>query len=61
MAIHHDGKEITGIHWNGKTIQEVWKFIDGKWRLVWQAIKSAFASGMWINEKPWINKEGWKN
>jgi hypothetical protein len=35
MAIYHNGKELTGIYRNGKPIQEVWKFIDSAWRVVW--------------------------
>ena len=61
MAIYRNGKEITGIYRGGKTIQEVWKYIDGAWRLVWQAVRSCFGSGRWINIKPWLNNEGWKN
>lgn len=29
--------------------------------LIWSAIKSCFGAGFWINEKPWINNEAWKN
>lgn len=30
-------------------------------KLIWQAVKSCFGSGSWINEKPWVNEESWKN
>lgn len=30
-------------------------------RLVWMAIRSCFGAGFWINEKPWLNSEAWKN
>lgn len=30
-------------------------------RLVWQAVRSCFGIGYWINDKPWINDEAWKN
>lgn len=30
-------------------------------RLVWQAISSCFGSGAWLNDKPWLNTDGWKN
>ncbi len=30
-------------------------------KIVWQAIRSCFGSGFWVNEKPWINNESWKN
>jgi len=29
--------------------------------LVWQAIRSCFGSGYWINISPWKEDEGWKN
>lgn len=28
---------------------------------VWQAVRSCFGSGVWRNDKPWINEEKWKN
>lgn len=44
---------------------------NGKWwvvneiyrgaNLVWAAIRSCFGAGFWVNEKPWLNTEGWKN
>lgn len=30
-------------------------------RLVWMAIRSCFGAGFWINDKPWLNSEAWKN
>lgn len=30
-------------------------------RLVWQAVRSCFGAGKWVNDKPWINEESWKN
>lgn len=29
--------------------------------LVWQAIRSCFGKGYWVNDKPWRNEDGWKN
>lgn len=29
--------------------------------LRWQAIRSCFGNGFYINEKPWLNEESWKN
>ena len=31
---------------------------DGK--LIWQAVRSCFGSGVWIGSKPWIGEEKWK-
>ena len=55
--IYHDEKEIIAIHGNGKVISAVYRGV----RLVWQAIRSCFGAGYWVNEKPWRNDEGWKN
>ncbi len=30
-------------------------------QLVWTAIRSCFGAGFWVNEKPWLNSEAWKN
>lgn len=59
--IHREGKEISAIHRNGHNVSEVWKYIDGAWRSVWQAIRSCFGRGFWSNIKPWSNTDGWRN
>lgn len=55
--IYIGNKDISLIYYANKSISEI--YYGSK--LVWQAIKSCFASGFWVNEKPWINTEGWKN
>ena len=30
-------------------------------KLMWEAVKSCFGSGGWINDAPWDNDEGWDN
>jgi hypothetical protein len=30
-------------------------------RLVWQAVRSCFGSGIWVPSKPWLGNENWKN
>lgn len=55
------GKEITGIYRYGKTIVEVHKYIDKGWQIVWMYVKSCFGRGYWINDKPWSNKDVWRN
>lgn len=44
---------------------------NGKWwvvqyiyrgaRLVWQAIRSCFGSGVWLPERPWLDNDLWKD
>ena len=30
-------------------------------QIVWQALRSCFGLGYWVNKFPWSNKDGWKN
>lgn len=53
--IYNKGREITEIYQGNKTIKAVYKGAQ----LVWQAVRSCFGKGFWINEKPWNNQEGW--
>lgn len=55
--IYFNNKEITKIITTNKEISYICKGA----LLVWQAIRSCFGAGFWVNEKPWINEEGWKN
>lgn len=57
MAIFIKGKEITGVNFGGRAIAAVYKGT----KLVWEAIRSCFGKGFWINEYPWNNLDGWKN
>lgn len=54
--------------WSGnKRIAQIWvgkKPIATLWRgavKVWEAIRSCFGKGYWINDKPWSDTDGWKN
>lgn len=50
-------REVTAVYKGDKIITAVY---NGT-RLVWQAIRSCFGNGFWVNEKPWINTDAWKN
>ena len=50
-------KEISAIRLGNNVISAVYKGSV----LIWQAIRSCFGSGLWVNEKPWIYDETWKN
>ena len=30
-------------------------------KLIWEAINSCFGKGYWINNKPWNNKDKWRD
>lgn len=57
MALYKGNKEIGLIYYGSKAISAAFQGA----RMVWQAVRSCFGSGLWINEKPWINDEGWRN
>lgn len=61
MGIFRNGHEYTGRHRGGHDFQETWKFIDGAWRMIWQAIRSCFGKGFWNNIRSWSNTDGWRN
>lgn len=50
-------KDIISLYKQGKVIQATYK----SGYLLWQAIRSCFGSGFWVNQKPWIDEEIWKN
>lgn len=58
--IVREGKETVSIHKEGKDTSEVWKYINGAWRVVWQAVRSCFGAGYWRGDRPWIGKDAWK-
>lgn len=30
-------------------------------QLVWTSVRSCFGKGYWINDKPWVDTDAWKN
>lgn len=55
LRIH--SKEISGIWHNNKVITAVYKGSA----LVWQAIRSCFGAGYWIDNFPWVDTDIWRN
>ena len=53
----HNGVEAIGAFCKGKVVVSIYHM----GRQVWQAVRSCFGSGGWINDAPWLNDEGWKN
>lgn len=49
--------EVIAKYYGGRSISAVYKGVI----LIWEAVRSCFGSGNWINEKSWINNEAWKN
>lgn len=57
MAIFINGKEVTAVNLGNRTITAVYKGA----RLVWEAIRSCFGKGFWVNSYPWDNGDKWTN
>lgn len=50
-------KDIAEVTAFGSVIDRI--YAGGK--LVWEAIRSCFGSGFWINNRAWINNNAWRN
>lgn len=71
--IYRNGKLVTEIHQNIKQIlsqassiidQNIGAIYKGSqlvWVTIYNAIKSCFGSGTWIQDKPWLDNDFWKN
>ena len=52
-----NGKELSGVFKGNVVVSAVYQGVV----VIWQAIKSCFGKGFWINAAPWVNSDGWKN
>lgn len=71
--IYRNGKLITEVHQNirqlidqvsqltEQSIGAIYKGSQLVWVTVYNAIKSCFGSGTWIQDKPWLDNDFWKN
>lgn len=71
--IYRNGKLITEAHYNikefidqiqqlvQKDIGAIYKGSQLVWVTVYNAIKSCYGSGTWIQDKPWLDNDFWKN
>lgn len=71
--IYRNGKLITEVHQNirqlvgqvsnmvERSIGAVYKGSQLVWVTVYNAIKSCFGSGTWLQDKPWLDNDFWKN
>ena len=50
-------KEFSGAYLGQVVISSVYQGTV----ITWQAVKSCFGKGFWINTAPWVNTDGWKN
>lgn len=57
MAGYFKDKEFSAVYYGTKIITAIYKGAV----LVWEAIRSCFGKGFWVNSAPWKNEDGWKN
>lgn len=57
MAGYIKDKEFSAVYFGEKAISAIYKGAV----LVWEAIRSCFGKGFWINVYPWSNEDEWKN
>ena len=55
--LNFKAKNIVQMMCNGK----MWQALYRNGQLIWQAVRSCFGSGVWMDEKPWIDEELWKD
>ncbi len=55
--LYRQDKEIVEMLMGQRPLAELRKGLV----LIWQAVRSCFGSGGWMNDKPWIDDEGWRN
>ncbi len=55
--IRINGQDLSSVRFGSHVVSAI--YVGTK--LVWQAIRSCFGSGYWINTSPWKNDEGWAN
>jgi hypothetical protein len=55
--IYKGNREISAIYRGNKAIAEIRRGTQ----LIWQAVRSCFGKGLWLNDKEWSNTDSWKN
>ena len=71
--IYRNGKLITEVHQNirqlidqisqltERNIGAIYKGSQLVWVTIYNAVKSCFGSGTWLQDKPWLDNDFWKN
>lgn len=55
------GKEAVGAMRIGKErVEALFVIAGGKAVKIWEGVRSCFGSGAWLEEKPWIDDDAWK-
>ena len=61
MIVNDKGKQLTVLvvktPQGFKRVNAIYHIVNGVARIAWQAVRSCFGSGMWLNDKSWINDD----
>lgn len=57
MAVFIKDKEVVAIYRGSKVITRIYRGVN----LVWEAVRSCFSKGFWVNTLPWVNDDAWRN
>ena len=50
-------REIVGVAKGNRVVNAVYHGLV----LVWSGIRSCFGSGRWVDERPWLDGDNWKD
>lgn len=57
MAGFFKDKEFDAVYYGERAIAAIYHGA----KLVWEAIRSCFGKGFWVNAYPWNSEDAWKN
>lgn len=62
MIYYDNGKGIASItQYLNAFSKRTWLEVRKGSELIWARVRSCFGAGFWLNDKPWLNNESWKN
>lgn len=57
MSQFKNGHETVAKYHGTRALAAVYKGLQ----LIWMGVRSCFGSGIWVQAKPWLGSEKWKN
>lgn len=54
--------ETTGIYgFRNGILRDIVAVYNGLRRLIWQKVRSCYGTGIWLQERPWIDTDLWRD
>lgn len=57
MSQFYNNHEVVAKFYGSRPLAAVYKGLQ----LIWMGVRSCFGSGIWVQAKPWLGTEKWKN